>query len=188
MTGRARFYAILSAACSLGFLLGLAAAVLFLFVNWKVSLVLLGSGILLGPAAKFFDRMKSRWTWGRKVGDAMHVAQWETGRKNPIETADIEASMLRDYGPIFEKYGYDLDEETATVFMCVHRLLDAGEGEWQSVVETDGKEYPMVIFRIASYPLLSLASPENDDYALLTVTMELDRETVKEFSLNRPPI
>jgi hypothetical protein len=101
-----------------------------------------------------------------------------------ISSEGVE-DMVREICMIREWYGQlEMEDEEALIFM--HRMLDAGQGEWGTILETDGKEYPSVTFRIASYPCITLADPETEDFALLIITMEPNKRRVKTWSLNKP--
>ena len=182
-----RLLAVLSALCSLAFLVGLALGGVVLFFNWKLGLAFIAVALVLAPTAKWLDKRKAMRVWGRQVGEGVHGVRWAQGNKGAVAWGAVEASMFKDYGPIFKLYGTDLGEEDTTALMCIHRFIQQGRGEWSSVVETDGQEYPCFSILIKSFPYMLPAGDEEEDPALLIVTMDKDRNKVLDYSLNRPP-
>jgi len=156
-----------------------------LFFAWQIGIVLIALGIASAPLAKYFDRKKSEHIWGSELGGQLHGIQWTSGKSHSTEWASTESEVAQQYGPIFEKYGTDISMEEAEVLESIHRVISEGKGDWGIVKETDGKEYPCVTFRISSYPVLTLATANERDCASLIVTMEQDKETVKEYSLGK---
>ncbi len=181
-----RLLAVLSVVCSIAFLVSLAIGGVVLFFNWKAGLAFIAGAFVLPPAAKWLDKQKVMRIWGRSVGEGVHEARWDQRNKGAVAWASVEASMLKDYGPIFKLYGIDLDEEDATALMCIHKFIQQGLGEWSTVVETDGQEYPCFSILVKSFPLMLPAGDEEKDPAWLIVTMDKDRKKVLEYSLNSP--
>ena len=182
----ARSLALASAFCSLGFLVGLPVGIVLLFFDWELGLGVIAMSVLLAPLAKWLDKRKTVAIFGTVHADALHDARWGSGNRRPKEWAQFEAAALREFGPIFELYGTDLDEEDATALASIHRFINEGLGEWTTVVETDRKEYPGFTILIKSYPHMFAATESDDDPALLTVTMDMNRTKVKDWCLNQP--
>lgn len=181
-----RSLALASAFCSLGYLAGLLVGIVLLFFNWRAGLAVIAVAVLLAPFAKWLDKRKTMAIFGRVSGEALHDVRWERGNHKPKEWARMEAAAMQEFDPIFELYGTGLDEEDVEALVSIHRFIDEGRGECVTVVETDGKEYPGFTVLIKSYPHMLPATEDDDDPALLTVTMEIGRSKVKDWSLSQP--
>jgi hypothetical protein len=185
---KSRLYANISAMMSLIYLGCIPALVILLFVNWKLALCVIPLGLATALLAKHFNRLKLRELYGRDAGTILNEFDWKSGRHISTDPTigfkDI-GEMVSDIHKIRDTYGHRSEEEEEAM-LSIHRLLNVGQGEWGTVIETDGKEYPCVTFRIASYPHITLSGPMAECRALLTVTMEPDRSRIKTYSLNKP--
>jgi len=97
----ARLYALLSATCSLAYLLGLVVAVVLFFFSWKTAIAVMLLAFVCAPLAKVFDRMKYQEIYGSAAGRAIAESEWETGkqdakRKAVTDRAVLEAKQRRD--------------------------------------------------------------------------------------------
>lgn len=97
----ARFYALLSATCSLVYLLGLVVGVVLFFFSWKIAIAVIFLACVCAPLAKVFDRMKYQEIYGSEDGRALAEHEWETGkpdatRKAATDRAVWEAQQRRD--------------------------------------------------------------------------------------------
>ncbi|MCH8054175.1 MAG: hypothetical protein IH895_08955 [Planctomycetes bacterium] len=92
----ARIYAMLSAICSLCYLLGLVLGVVMLFFSWKIALVVLFFAVLAAPSAKAFDKAKLRAIYGRDRGNMLGDSRWEAGKPSPRTEVMIDSEAYRE--------------------------------------------------------------------------------------------
>ena len=90
-----RIYAMLSAICSLCYLLGLVLGVVMLFFSWKIALVVLFFAVLAAPSAKAFDKAKLRAIYGTDGGNMLGDSRWEAGKPSPGTDARIDNEAYR---------------------------------------------------------------------------------------------
>ena len=75
-----------SAVCALGCLSGAIVGAVMLLIDWRSGLAVLGVALVLGAAAKAFDRQKMRAIYGRQLGDLLHEADAE--EQTPFDLAE----------------------------------------------------------------------------------------------------
>lgn len=86
----ARLYALLSASCSLTFLLGLVVGVVLFFCSWKTAIAVIVLACLCAPLARVFDRMKYQEIYGSDVGREIAEYEWETGKQDANRRAAVD--------------------------------------------------------------------------------------------------
>ena len=74
-------FALLSAFCSMSYILGAIIAIIFIFINWKISIVVFVIGFIFTPFAKYFDTKKYIILYGKEAGKAVCDYDWVSGKK-----------------------------------------------------------------------------------------------------------
>jgi hypothetical protein len=92
-------YALLSATCSLAYLLGLVVGVVLFFFSWKTAIAVILLACVCAPLAKVFDRMKYQEIYGSEAGQAIAEYEWETGKQDAKRKAAIDRAAWESKQP-----------------------------------------------------------------------------------------
>jgi len=127
------------------------------------------------------DRLRD-WLMSLVCRDTRNRIEEEiaSGLAEHMKIFDNEVRRIRN------KYGSEMSDEEAIVISKVEQFIANGQGEWGTILDLDGVERPHVEFNIKDYPIVELAESPSECKALLSVIMQSDGKTVREFSLYHP--
>lgn len=77
----ARTYALASALMSLAYLLSIPAILVFLFLDWRVSIGLIPVAASTAVFAKWLNGRKLQAVYGNTAGKQLNELDWQSGRR-----------------------------------------------------------------------------------------------------------